>query len=70
MIEFFGLRHGINSNLLIWDTELARTIQIIYAESVRNGAMMRYKEAVESDETNKKFEQLESQFDAWLSEQQ
>jgi hypothetical protein len=70
MIEFFGLRHGINSNLLIWDTELARTIQIIYAESVRNGAMMRYKEAVESDETNKKFEQLEAKFDAWLLEQQ
>jgi len=42
----------------------------MYAESIRSGAIMRYSSAVESQETNEKFANLETQFDLWLSEQQ
>lgn len=70
LLEYFAIRHGIRSDVMIWDMDISRAIQLMFCDSIKNGAVMRYTNAVESESTNQKLEQLERNLKQWQSEQQ
>jgi len=59
----------VNFATVFWDYDVARVMQLLYCEALKNGAVMRYAKAVESTETNRKLEQLERNLEQWQSKQ-
>ena len=49
LLEYFAIRHGIRSDVMIWDMDTSRAIQLMFCDSIKNGAVMRYTNAVESE---------------------
>lgn len=68
-MEYFALRHGIPLDVILWDMDCSRVLQLLYCESIKNGHTLNYAIAVEDEKTNKKLEQLERNLEQWLSEQ-
>jgi len=64
------MRHNVDAQKLIWEMDMARVMQLIYCDATNRGAVMRYANAIESESTNRKLEELERNLEQWQSEHQ
>lgn len=48
---------------------MARLMQILFCESVKNGALLKYTNSIDCQKINDQQKTLENNIDLWLSEQ-